>query len=253
MSSSSLEPKVLAFLCNWCSYAGADVAGVSRFQYPPTIRVLRTMCSGRVDPLYLTKGLKSGFDGVFVFGCHPGDCHYLEGNVYAQKRERIVENLLDLSRIGRGRVRLRWVSAAEGQLFANYIKELSGELAELGPFDASKFTLELSAVESVLSSPRVRWLAGIDRQVTERGNVYNETMDSVVFDQLLGSVCESEYENALILEVLRTGPQSVREISAKTGLGVYKVSQRLVDVEKWGPVEIHGYDSTTPKFIRTDA
>jgi len=211
------------------------------------------MCSGRVDPLYLTEGLRSGFDGVFVFGCHLGDCHYLEGNVYTQKRVKIVENLLDLSQIGRGRVQLRWVSAAEGQLFANYIKELSDELAELGPFDVSKFTLELSAVESVLISPRVRWLAGIDRQVTERGNVYKETMDSVEFDRLLRSVCETEYENALILEVLRTGPQSVREISTKTGLGVYNVSQRLLEVEKWGPVDLHGYDGTTPKFIRTDA
>jgi len=173
--------------------------------------------------------------------------------VYAQKRVRLVENLLDLSKIGRGRVQLRWVSAAEGQLFANYIKELSGGLAELGPFDASKFALELSAVESVLNSPRVRWLAGVDRQVTERGNVYNETMDSAEFDRLLRSVCESEYESALILEVLRIGPQSVREISTKTGLGIYNVSQRLVDVEKWGPVELHGYDGATPKFIRTDA
>ena len=173
--------------------------------------------------------------------------------MYTQKRMRIVENLLDLSKIGRGRVQLRWVSAAEGQIFANYIKVLSGELAELGPFDASKFTLELSAVESVLSSPRVRWLAGIDRQITERGNVYNEKVDSAEFDRLLRSVCETEYENALVLEVLRTGPQSVREISTKTGLGVYNVSQRLVDVEKWGPVELHGYEGTTPKFIRTDA
>ena len=106
---------------------------------------------------------------------------------------QIVGNLLDLSGIGRGRVQLRWVSAAEGQLFANYIKELSSELAELGPFDASKFALELSAVESVLNSPRVRWLVGIDRQVTERGNVYHEKVDSAEFDRLLESVCETEY------------------------------------------------------------
>ncbi len=173
--------------------------------------------------------------------------------MYTQKRVRIVENLLDLSKIGRGRVQLRWVSAAEGQLFANYIKELSGDLAELGPFDASKFSLELSAVDSVLSSPRLRWLVGMDRQITERGNVYNEKIDPAQFDRLLGSVCETEYESALILEVLRTGPQSVREISAKTGLGVYDVSQRLVDVEKCGSVELHGYEGATPKFIRTAA
>lgn len=165
---------------------------------------------------------------------------------------RVVENLLEKSKIGKGRAQLRWVSAAEGQLFANYVKELSDELAELGPFDSSKFALELSAVETVLNSPRVRWLLGIDRQVTERGNVYHEKVDSAEFDQLLRSVCESEYENALIIEALRTGPQSVREISAKTGLEIYDVSQRLVDVERFGPVELQGYEGTTPKFIRND-
>lgn len=172
--------------------------------------------------------------------------------MHTQKRIKVVENLLDLSKIGRGRVQLRWVSAAEGQLFANYIKDLSDELAELGPFDASRFSLELPAVESVLNSPRVRWLLGIDRQITERGNVYMEKVDPGEFDRLLQSVCETEYESALILEVLRTGPQTVREISAKTGLGIYDVSQRLIDVERLGPVELQGYEGTTPKFMRTD-
>ena len=173
--------------------------------------------------------------------------------MYTQKRMKVIENLLDMAKIDRGRVQLRWVSAAEGQLFANYIKELSGELSELGPFDASKFSLELSAIESVLKSPRVRWLIGIDRQVTERGNVYNERVDSAQFEQTLRSVCEAEYENALILEALRSGPQSVREICAGTGLGLREVSKRLVDVEKTGAAELYGYEGATPKFIRTNA
>lgn len=173
--------------------------------------------------------------------------------MYTQKRMKVIENLLDMAKIDRGRVRLRWVSAAEGQLFANYIKELSGELTELGPFEASKFSLELAAIENVLKSPRVRWLIGIDRQVTERGNVYSEKVDSAQFERTLRSVCEAEYESALILEVLRSGPQSVREISAGTGLGVREVSRRLVDVEKIGAAELHGYEGATPKFMRTDA
>ena len=166
---------------------------------------------------------------------------------------KVIENLLDMAGIDRGRVRLRWVSAAEGQIFANYIKELSEELSGLGPFDTSKYSLQLAAIESVLKSPRVRWLIGIDRQVTERGNVYSEKVDSAQFERTLRSVCEVEYENALILEVLRSGPQSVREISAGTGLAVQEVSRRLVDVEKIGAAELHGYDGATPKFIRTGA
>ncbi len=166
---------------------------------------------------------------------------------------KVIENLLDMAKIDRARVQLRWVSAAEGQLFANYIKELSEELTGLGPFDASKYSLELSAVESALKSQRVRWLTGIDRQVTERGNVYHEKVDSAQFERTLRSVCEAEYENALVLEVLRSGPKSVREISAGTGLGVREVSKRLVDVEKIGAAELHGYEGATPKFVRTGA
>jgi predicted Rossmann fold nucleotide-binding protein DprA/Smf involved in DNA uptake len=166
---------------------------------------------------------------------------------------KVIDNLLDMAGIDRARVRLRWVSAAEGQLFADYIKELSEELAGLGPFDASKYSLQLSAIESVLKSPRVRWLIGIDRQVTERGNVYHEKVDSASFELALRSVCEAEYANALILEVLRSGPRSVREIAAGTGLAVPEVSRRLVDVEKIGAAELHGYEGATPKFIRTDA
>ncbi len=173
--------------------------------------------------------------------------------MYTQKRMKVIESLLDMAKIDRRRVQLRWVSAAEGQLFANYIKELSGELVELGPFEASKYSLQLSAIENVLKSPRVRWLVGIDRQVTERGNVYNEKVDSAQFERTLGSVCEAEYENALILEVLRSGPQSVREISAGTGLGIQEVSRRIVDVEKIGAAELHGYEGATPKFVRTGA
>jgi F420-non-reducing hydrogenase iron-sulfur subunit len=107
--------------------------------------------------------------------------------VYTQKRVRILENLLDLSGIGRGRVQLRWVSAAEGQVFANYVTQLSAELAQLGPFDASRFSIELAAMEKVLNSSRVRWLIGMDRQITERENVYHEKLDEAVFERLLKS------------------------------------------------------------------
>jgi len=166
---------------------------------------------------------------------------------------KVIESLLDMAKIDRARVQLRWVSAAEGQLFANYIKELSEELTGLGRFDASKYSLELSAVESALKSQRVRWLTGIDRQVTERGNVYHEKVDAAQFERTLRSVCEAEYENALVLEVLRSGPKSVREISAGTGLGVREVSRRLVDVEKIGAAELYGYEGATPRFICTNA
>lgn len=162
----------------------------------------------------------------------------------------MLEELLDLSGIGRGRVRLRWVSAAEGQIFADYVTQLSAEVAQLGPFDASQFSLQLAAVGKVLNSSRTRWLVGMDRQITERENVYHRRLDEAAYEQLLKSTCETEYQKALVLELLGEGPLSVREISARSGLAVYTVSQRLTDVEKAGAVELYGYEGKTPKFSR---
>ena len=248
--SEAFEPKILAFLCNWCSYAGADLAGVSRFQYPPTIRVMRTMCSGRVDPSYILEGLKDGFDAVFVFGCHIGDCHYIDGNVYTSKRMDLTRKLLEISGIGSERMQLRWVSAAEGQQFANFVTELSAGVREAGPFPREKYQLQLAALTGALTAPRLRWLLGMDRQLTERGNVYNQKMDEGKYRELLHVAAKEEYEKALILEVLREGPLSVREIASKTALPVYAVALILNGIERVGMAEFKGYDGSTPKFIR---
>lgn len=251
--SDAYEPKILAFLCNWCSYAGADLAGVSRFQYPPTIRVIRTMCSGRVDPLHVIEGLKDGFDGVFVFGCHIGDCHYLEGNFYTMKRMEIVRHLLEFSGIGQDRVHLRWVSAAEGQEFARSVAELSELTGGFGPFDREKHKLPLAAVAGAFETPRLRWLLGMERQLTEKENVYHDKVDEKKYKELLKAAAVEEYRKAQILESLRDGPQSVREIAGRCGIPVYTVSQLLNDIERAGQAEFYGYDGTTPKFIRLAA
>ena len=245
----TFEPKILTFLCNWCSYAGADLAGVSRLQYPPTVRVIRVMCSGRVDPVFVINGLKSGFDSVLVSGCHIGECHYIDGNVYTVNRMQVLEHLLDLSGIGRNRVQLRWVSAAEAQQFADYVTQFSEQTRELGPFDAEKFRLPLAAAEQTLNSPRMRWLMGMTRELTEQGNVYQEKLDPKDYKILVQQATEEEYQKALVLEVLKQGPQSVREISGKIGLPVYTISSRLNELERHGQAELKGYEGTTPRFI----
>ena len=130
---SSWHPKIAAFLCNWCSYAGADLAGVSRLNYPPHVRVIRVPCSGRVSPLYILSALQRGADGVLVSGCHPGDCHYLTGNLVARRRFAMMNELLNYVGIEPGRVHFTWVSAAEGQRFADVIKRVSDRVRELGP------------------------------------------------------------------------------------------------------------------------
>ena len=127
------EPKIVAFLCNWCSYAGADLAGVSRFQYPPNVHIIRVPCSGRVNPLYIIKALQNGVDGVLVSGCHPGDCHYISGNYVARRRFAILNSILEFVGLEKGRVQFTWISASEGEKFSQVIKEVTEDIKALGP------------------------------------------------------------------------------------------------------------------------
>jgi hypothetical protein len=162
----------------------------------------------------------------------------------------VVEQLLDLAGIGRERMRLRWVSAAEGQLFANYITELSEEIRELGPFNAEEHKIQLGAAETVLKSTRIRWLMGMDRHVTELENVYHEKIDSEVYKKMVAQAIKDEYQKGLILESLSEGPQSVREMAGKTGLPVYSVSLRLNDLERDGLAQFEEFEGRIAKFGR---
>ena len=127
------EPNIIGFLCNWCSYAGADLAGTSRIQYPPNLKAIRVMCSGRVNPIFVINALQQGADGVLIGGCHPGDCHYERGNYLARRRMAVLKNLLEYTGIDPRRVRMTWVSAAEGNKFAEVVKEVTEDVRKLGP------------------------------------------------------------------------------------------------------------------------
>lgn len=129
----SFEPKIVAFLCNWCAYAGADMAGTSRIKYPANVVPIRVMCSGRVDPEFVLDAFEKGADGVFIGGCHPGDCHYVSGNYRTRKRVIMMKKLLQEMGINPVRLRLEWVSATEGKKFATVIEEFVNEIKELGP------------------------------------------------------------------------------------------------------------------------
>lgn len=131
--ADTFEPKIVAFLCNWCTYTGADLAGTSRLQYPPNVRIVRLMCTGAVDTIYVLKALLEGADGVLIGGCHPGDCHYQTGNYKARRRVAILKKIL--SRVGydEERIWLRWISASEGKLFADTVTEMVKELKAKGP------------------------------------------------------------------------------------------------------------------------
>jgi F420-non-reducing hydrogenase iron-sulfur subunit len=131
--SEDFEPKIVGFLCKWCSSTAADLAGTTRIQYPPNIRIIRLMCSGSVDSVYLLKALMEGADGVLVGGCHPGDCHYMEGNYKARRRVALLMDVMNTLGLESQRVWIRWIGADEGRKFAETIKEMTEELKKLGP------------------------------------------------------------------------------------------------------------------------
>jgi F420-non-reducing hydrogenase iron-sulfur subunit len=130
---TEFKPKILAFCCNWCAYAGADLAGVSRFQMPTDVRVIRVMCSGRVPPELIIRALANGLDGVMILGCHPGECHYSEGNYLTRRRAHVLKRLLMYIGIEPERFQLRWVSAAEAAKYTAVVKEVTDKITALGP------------------------------------------------------------------------------------------------------------------------
>ena len=131
--SEEFEPRIIAFVCNWCTYAGADLAGTARIQYPPNVRIIRLMCSGSLDPVYVINSLLLGADGVLIGGCHPGDCHYVSGNYKTRRRMIVLKEILRTLGFEENRVWVKWISASEGQKFADTIKGMVEQLKKQGP------------------------------------------------------------------------------------------------------------------------
>jgi len=133
--SEPFEPKIVAFVCTYCTYAGADLAGTSRLKYAPNVRIVRLPCTGRISPMFILKALQKGADGVLVSGCHPGDCHFTHGNYHARRRWTVFRALLEFTGIPLERVKFSWISAAEGGKFADFMNNVTEDIRKLGPFD----------------------------------------------------------------------------------------------------------------------
>jgi F420-non-reducing hydrogenase iron-sulfur subunit len=133
LASKDWEPKIVAIVCNWCTYAGADLAGISRIQYPPNVRIIRVPCTGRINPFYIVKALQTGADGVLVSGCHPGECHYISGNLVARRKFAALKSFLSYIGMEGDRTMFTWVSASEGDRFAQVIRGVTAKVKALGP------------------------------------------------------------------------------------------------------------------------
>lgn len=136
MAEETFEPKIVAFVCNWCTYAGADLAGTSRFKYSPNVRIIKTPCSGRIDPMFIVHTFEKGADGIIISGCHPNDCHYNEGNFNARRKYIVMWRLLSQIGVDIDRVTFSWCSASEGKKFADLINEVTEKIIKLGPYSA---------------------------------------------------------------------------------------------------------------------
>jgi F420-non-reducing hydrogenase iron-sulfur subunit len=251
----SFEPKILGFLCNWCSYAGADLAGVSRMQYPPNIRVIRVMCSGRVDPNFIFEALRVGADGVIVLGCHPGDCHYLEGNYEAEKKFDMVTRFLKLIDFD-NRVRLDWVSASEGARYAAIVKEFTDHIKTLGPSPLGgdnpdkKILEKLGAIEQAAAGERMRELVGRERKITEQENVYGEKVSMDKFNEIFDSAIIDEYNRHRILISLQNSSKSVKDLAIELKIDPSVVLEHMVTLKSRGQVDFGELLGITPTYYK---
>ncbi len=251
----SFEPKLLGFLCNWCSYAGADLAGVSRIQYPPNMRVIRVMCSGRVDPKFLIQALELGIDGVYVMGCHIGDCHYLEGNYEALRKFDMTKKLLSFVGLD-NRIRLDWVSASEGVRFGEVVSKFVEDIRALGPSPLSRdnpdqeLLKKVKAINMAAGTKRLRALVGRQRKITEEENVYGEKVPEEEFNELLDTALKEEYDRQRILLALARDSKSVKDLAVELSLEPSLVLEHMLTLKGRSQVDFQEIIGNTPLFMR---
>jgi len=245
------EPKILSFLCNWCAYAGADLAGISRFQYPPNTRVIRVMCSGRVDPVFIPKAFLAGYDGVMILGCHPGDCHYLTGNYQAEKKINLTRKLLNMAGIDSERLLLDWVSAGEGERFSQVVRQFIEKIRTLGPFPLDEeMKGKLKAVGASLEGEKIRWMVGKGPELMEMENVYKERVPKERLEELIEATIRDELVKNRIVQLVEIKPITATEISQTLNLNLKDALSYLVSLVGEGKIGFHPSEEKVPKYIR---
>lgn len=248
----SFEPKILSFLCNWCAYAGADLAGISRFQYPPHTRVIRVMCSGRVDPAFIPKAFLAGYDGVMVLGCHPGDCHYLTGNVQAERKMKLTRKLLDMAGVESERLLLDWVSAGEGERFSQVVRQFIEKIRTMGPFPLhQEMKGKVRAIQATLEGEKVRWISGKGPELLEKENVYHEKLSQERLEEIMEGTIQEELIKNQILSLIESRSLPATEISQRLNLKLNETLTYLISLVGEGRI---GFDPSEegkiPKYIR---
>jgi coenzyme F420-reducing hydrogenase delta subunit len=252
---SDFKPKIVGFLCNWCSYAGADLAGVSRFQYPTNLRFIRVMCSSRVDPAIALEMLLQGADGVFIGGCHPGDCHYIEGNYFTERKMKLTKKLIKIAGLEPERLRLEWISASEGQRFAEVVAEFTEQVTALGPSPLRGDEPDLKMLSSVYAATnaakdfRLKVLVSREIKLTQEGNVYNELVSQEKIDEVLNDAIKTEFARQRLFLATMNRPISVKELSFYLDIPSKEVLDHIVTLKDRGLVSLDHIKGTTPYYF----
>jgi len=249
--SGEWEPKIIGFLCNWCSYAGADLCGVSRYQYPTNIRSVRVMCSTRISPHLVLDIFGAGADGVLLGGCHLNDCHYISGNFYTEKRVRLMKRLLEDAGVEPQRLRLEWVSASEGEKFSKVVTEFTEQVKKLGPSRVKRddvLKTKVAAADDASETFRLRALVGKELNLESKGNVYNNKLEQTELEKLIDQATKEEFERALILELSKTKPRSVKELGQIMNVPTDKVLRHIVALRQNNLLAMEHPEGFTPTY-----
>lgn len=248
------KPKIIAFACRWSLPPEVDVSTPSLIRGYPKIRIVKTMCVGRIDPIVVLETFLRGADGVLVIGCHTPDCHYVDGNVQAELKVKMLKKLIMLTGFDVERLRLEWADASEIEIFAQIINQFRNQVVSLGasPLTGeeidSAILLNVKAAKAVAQNFTLRLLAGREREMTEKANVYGEKISQEEFDCLLDETLEAEFVRYRIHQLTKEKPMSVKEISAVTSMEPFQILCHIVNMRRKNMIALDRVMGTTPLY-----
>jgi len=241
------EPKIVGFLCKWCSSKVVDLADSAGFSYPPNVHIVEVPCIGRIDPILILEVLEKGIDGILVAGCQPEECHYGEGNLNARDKLEYAKRMLEKAGIPPERLRIEWISASEVPKFVDTVTEMVNSLREIGSMENKA----LGAAKAALEDMRLRWLAGKARILTEKGNVYNELLQPEEFDEVMGEAIVAEFTRNRILSLVKDNALSVKEMAKQLGMDPQVVLRHVTNLRSKGLISLDKVEGNSPLYVRT--
>ncbi len=245
--------RVSLFVCDWAVNPN-EISDETLSNLPADFSLVKVKCVGRVDPIIIFEAFIQGLDGVMILGCHPGDCHFITGNYYTEKRAAMIQRILEVLEISPERLLVDWISPAEGERLAGLLRDFSEKVVELGPLgseaslELGELSQRLSASKGALADDRLRWLVGRERELIEEGNVFGERLPQEEFDRVMVESIRKEYQRNRILRSLGENALTVREMAEVVGLPPREILRNLVALESDGLVSVTEIDGNSPRY-----